>query len=71
MPRLTVTRITIKTKAYAKNPHYLAITDKLGKNGYRYTPNVAIDGQVSIDTTAPADFCREAIKDMPDSVELR
>lgn len=61
-------RITIKTNAYASNRNFLEIVEALHVKGFDVTPNVAIDGQVSIDTNAPKADCLEIVKGRSKSV---
>lgn len=63
-------RITVKTTAYARNKHYLQIADRLIAHGYDFTPNVAVDGEVSIDTNAPRAIVDAAVANMPKSVKI-
>ena len=63
-------RITIKTKAYARNRHFIEIVDALRTDGFTARPNVAVDGHVSIDTTASADYCRTLLNNRPETVWL-
>jgi hypothetical protein len=58
-------RITIKTKAYARNAHFNDIFEALRTQGHSATPNVAIDGEVSIDTNAPSALCRALVTGRP------
>lgn len=65
-----MTRVTIKTNAYAKNKNYLTLVYALIDAGYKSMTNVAIDGQVSVDTPAPRNVVEEMIKGMPRSVKI-
>lgn len=63
-------RITIKTAAYSRNPHYAEIISTLRGEGHKAGTNVAIDGQVSIDTDAPADVVERVAAGRPKTVRV-
>ena len=63
-------RFTILTSAYANNKNYLEISAALRDAGHTARTFTAIDGEVSIETNAPADFCENLMADRPMTVSL-
>lgn len=65
-----MTRITIKTTAYAYNRHFQEIAAALREAGFPGMTNVAIDGQVSLDTKAPKELVALIVANRPKSVSV-